>query len=316
MSTLPLAADPAVSTTAASTTAASTSAVSTNRRAVSPGAAVLLAATAVLSAQAQAESQQPVTLENLINEFREAAQGCGSGEAEAVGPLAPNDALMIPPATSGAQLQQALQTSGYRPAKLQAISVSGPTSARMAMQALRQRYCAPLRSQEYAELGVSRKGNTWQVLLAKPLLAPDLGDWQQVGRDILKRVNEVRAKPRSCGDRRFAAAPALSWNGELGQTALAHSKDMAAQDYFSHQGRDGSQVSDRASRAGYSWQRIGENIAAGQGSAEQVMAGWLASPGHCKNIMNPDFTELGAAYATNPESAAGSYWTQVFGTPR
>ncbi|HCJ28080.1 MAG TPA: hypothetical protein DHV63_01935, partial [Pseudomonas sp.] len=60
----------------------------------------------------------------------------------------------------------------------------------------------------------------------------------------------------------------------------------------------------------------GENIAAGQGSAEQAVSSWLASPGHCQNIMNPGFTEMGAAYATNPRSAATIYWTQVFGTPR
>lgn len=272
--------------------------------------------TFTLTMAVQAQAQESASLENLINEFREASVTCDSGDASAVGPLAPNAALVLPPATSGAQLQQALQASGYRPAKLQAISVSGPANARAAMQALKQRYCTPLRSEEYAEIGVSRDGSTWQVLLAKPLLAPDLGDWQHVGRDILERVNDVRAKPRSCGNQSFDAAPALSWNAALGKTALAHSKDMADKDYFSHQGRDASQVSDRASRAGYRWQRIGENIAAGQGSAEQVMAGWLASPGHCKNIMNPDFTEMGAAYATNPKSAATSYWTQVFGTPR
>lgn len=272
--------------------------------------------TVTMTAAVQAQAQKPPALENLINEFRESSEACGSGEAKPVGPLAPNEALALAPATSGAQLQQALQASGYRPAKLQAISVSGPANAQSAMQALKQRYCAELRSQDFAEIGVSRDGTTWQVLLAKPLLSPDLGDWQQVGREILKRVNDVRAKTRTCGNQSFEAAPALSWNAELGKTALAHSKDMAEKDYFSHQGRDGSQVSDRASRAGYSWQRIGENIAAGQGSAGQVMAGWLASPGHCKNIMNPDFTEMGAAYATNPESAATSYWTQVFGTPR
>ena len=276
--------------------------------------AALLAVT--MTGIVKAQTQEPPELESLINEFREASEACDSGESSSVGPLAPNEALVLPPATSGAQLQQALQASGYRPSKLQAISVSGPASAQSAMQALKQRYCAELRSQDFAEIGVSRDGNTWQVLLAKPLLAPDLGDWQQVGRDILKRVNEVRAKPRSCGKETFEAAASLSWKAELGKTALAHSKDMAEKDYFSHQGRDGSQVSDRASRAGYRWQRIGENIAAGQGSAAQVMAGWLASPGHCKNIMNPDFTEMGAAYATNPESTATSYWTQVFGTPR
>ncbi|WP_417780164.1 CAP domain-containing protein [Stutzerimonas xanthomarina] len=274
----------------------------------------LLVLATSLACQAHAQESDPLI--GLINEFREAGEACGGDEAQAVGPLAPNAALAVPPATSGAQLQQALQEAGYRPSKLQAISVSGPADAQSAMQALKQRYCAPLRSQDFAEIGVSRKGNTWQVLLAKPLLSPDLGDWQQVGKNILQRVNEARAQPRKCGNRSFEAAPALSWNGDLADAALAHSRDMAKQDFFSHRAPDGSLVSDRANRAGYSWQRIGENIAAGQGSADQVMAGWLASPGHCSNIMNPDFTEMGAAYAIDKSSAAGSYWTQVFGTPR
>lgn len=276
-------------------------------------ASVWLALSSALAVPIQA---QELELVGLINDFRGAAEACGSGEASAVGPLAPNDSLALAPAKSGAQLQEQLQDSGYRPAKLQAISISGPPDTQSAMQALKANYCAPLRSNDYAEIGVSRAGNTWQVLLAKPLLAPDLGDWQQVGQAILQKVNETRAKPRTCGSESFEAAPPLSWNNELGETALAHSRDMAKQSYFSHQAPDGSQVSDRASRAGYRWQRIGENIAAGHGSAEQVMAGWLSSPGHCSNIMNPGYTEMGAAYAINKDSAAVSYWTQVFGTPR
>ncbi len=277
-------------------------------------AGVLLIMATALAGQTYA--QEPDALVGLINEFRGAAEACEGGKGQAVSPLAPNEALALEPATSGTQLQEALQASGYRPAKLQAISISGPANAQTAMQALKQRYCGPLRSQDFAEIGVSREGNTWQVLLAKPLLAPDLGDWQQVGKNILQRVNEARAQPRTCGSRSFKAAPPLGWNAKLGDTALGHSRDMAKQNFFSHQAPDGSQVSDRASRADYGWQRIGENIAAGQGSAEQVMAGWLASPGHCGNIMNPDFTEMGAAYAINKDSAAVSYWTQVFGTPR
>ncbi|MFL9812189.1 CAP domain-containing protein [Stutzerimonas sp. VN223-3] len=265
---------------------------------------------------AGSRADEPMDLVSLINDFRSSTQACSGGEGEAVGPLAPSDALAVAPATSGAQLQRDLQASGYRPAKLQAISVSGLANAQAAMSALRQRYCSALRSDEFAEIGVSRQGSTWQVLLAKPLLSPNLGDWQEAGKAILERVNEARANPRKCGRQTFEAAPALRWNDQLAQAALDHSRDMANQDYFSHQAPDGSQVSDRASRAGYKWSRIGENIAAGQGSVEQAVAGWLASPGHCANIMRPDFTEMGAAYATNPDSAAVSYWTQVFGTPR
>jgi uncharacterized protein YkwD len=92
---------------------------------------------------------------------------------------------------------------------------------------------------------------------------------------------------------------------------------MASQRYFSHQGKDGRVVADRALQAGYRWRRIGENIASGQESPEEVVAGWLSSPGHCANIMDGRVAEMGAAYAIN---SAGEtlrvYWTQVFAAPR
>ena len=58
---------------------------------------------------------------------------------------------------------------------------------------------------------------------------------------------------------------------------------------------------------------VGENIAAGQGEPADVVAGWLASPGHCANIMSPDFAEMGAAYALRPGSTRAIWWTQTFG---
>ena len=61
---------------------------------------------------------------------------------------------------------------------------------------------------------------------------------------------------------------------------------------------------------------MGENIAAGQGSAAQVSAAWVASPHHCANIMNPNFTQMGAAFDVERSSDAGIYWTQVFVTPK
>jgi uncharacterized protein YkwD len=85
----------------------------------------------------------------------------------------------------------------------------------------------------------------------------------------------------------------VAWNGALGDAALAHSTDMARLRYFTHQGKDGRAVGDRALQAGYRWQRIAENIAAGQESGDEAVAGWLASPGHCANIMNGRFTEMG-----------------------
>jgi uncharacterized protein YkwD len=62
---------------------------------------------------------------------------------------------------------------------------------------------------------------------------------------------------------------------------------------------------------------VGENIASGQRTVEDAVASWLDSPGHCANIMNPAFTDMGAAYAIDPRNRnRTAYWTQVFGTPR
>ena len=46
------------------------------------------------------------------------------------------------------------------------------------------------------------------------------------------------------------------------------------------------------------------------------MASWIKSPTHCANLMNPVFSERGAAYAVDRESELGVYWAQAFGTPR
>jgi uncharacterized protein YkwD len=148
------------------------------------------------------------------------------------------------------------------------------------------------------------------------LLSADLGGWRAAGREVLELVNEARSQPRNCGSERFAAASPLAWNEKLASAAIAHSRDMAQRNYFAHAAQDGSTVRERAERAGYEWQRVAENIATGQGSPKQVVSGWLASPGHCVNVMQPDFAHMATAYVMNLESANLIYWTQVFGTPR
>lgn len=96
----------------------------------------------------------------------------------------------------------------------------------------------------------------------------------------------------------------------LRTAARAHSADMAAKNYFSHTGADGSSPWDRAKRAGYS-SPSGENIAMGQRSAEAVMQAWMNSDGHRKNILNCDSKAIGVGLRRN---ASGTpYWTQLFG---
>ena len=133
--------------------------------------------------------------------------------------------------------------------------------------------------------------------------------------EMLASINEYRAQARSCGDEKMPAVPALSWNCALASAAYGHSEDMALNNFFSHTGSDGLSVSYRVDNAGYEWLRVGENIAGGQSSIAQVMEEWMASPGHCLNIMNENYTEVGAALVIDNEAYYRRYWTQNFATP-
>jgi uncharacterized protein YkwD len=262
-------------------------------------------------------AQDPAAeLASLINAYRSAPRECEGKRSAAAGPLAPDRRLAGVKAEAGPALQNALKARGYPAAQVYSMSLSGPVNAAAAMDLMKQRYCRPLLDPQYSQVGISRAGRSWRVLLAHPLLSPALGDWRQAGQQVLRLTNSARAQPRTCGSRRFDAAPPLRWANELGVAALVHSRDMATRNYFAHRAPDGSEADARARRQGYDWRRVGENIAAGQGSPQQVVAAWLASPPHCRNIMDRQFADMGAGYAVNQNSDKTIYWTQVFGTRR
>nr|WP_128382341.1 CAP domain-containing protein [Streptomyces cavernae] len=119
---------------------------------------------------------------------------------------------------------------------------------------------------------------------------------------IVQLVNAERGK---------VGCSAVTLNATLTKAAQAHSVDMAAHNNMSHTGSDGSTPGDRITRAGYAWSTYGENVAYGYSTPEQVMAGWMASPGHRANILNCAFKEIGVGLAQ-----PGDYWTQDFGTAR
>ena len=132
---------------------------------------------------------------------------------------------------------------------------------------------------------------------------------------VVDLVNAARSRSRKCGSERFASAPPLTPSRELNDAAAGHARDMARKNYFDHRGRDGSQPKDRVLRAGYQPQLSGENIAFGPESAEEVVAGWLDSPGHCANIMDPRFRDIGVSLARGKKRGR-IYWVQTFGAPR
>jgi uncharacterized protein YkwD len=264
-----------------------------------------------------AHAQGGAELARLINGYRSAPQDCQGRAAGPVAQLVPEPALTRVRIVTGTFLEQKLEDIGYPVERAQAISVSGPPDAQAALAAMLPLYCSVLLNTQFSAIGTLRTGNQWQVILARPFVAPKLPDWAETGRTILDASNAARAAGHICGERFFPPAPPLAWNQSLGQAALVHSEDMAANRYFSHQGTDNTVVGDRARQAGYAWRRIGENIAAGLGTPEEAVAGWLSSPPHCANLMEAGFTEMGAAYAINPKSKTQrTYWTQVFGSTR
>lgn len=140
-----------------------------------------------------------------------------------------------------------------------------------------------------------------------------LPDFQQ---EVLKRVNQARANSRMCGSTFQAAAGPVIWNGRLFDAAAGHATDMANKNYFSHDSQDGRTFDQRITAAGYQWNAVGENIAAGQATIEQVMNDWLQSPGHCVNIMNSIYTEIGVSCVKNADSTYKRYWAMELGLPR
>jgi uncharacterized protein YkwD len=267
---------------------------------------------------AQGAARDPLI--GLINAYRAAPGSCAGRRAAPLPPLAAPAALSKVKVGAGTMLDWALQRAGYRAAQAEAIYVAGTDDPVAAMGMIEQRYCATLLDPRFSAVGVVRAPGSWLIVLARPAPPPAdtlLPPLAEAGRQLLAAVNRARAAERRCGTRLFAPAPALAWNDALAAAALAHSADMAAQRYLNHTGKDGRMAPERAAQAGYQGRRIGENIAAGQETAEEVVQGWLDSPGHCANIMHEDFTEMGAAYAVNrAREPARIYWTEVLGAPR
>ena len=259
-------------------------------------------------AQAGAERQ----LVEAINDYRAHPEDCARRPAQRLSPLALKSSLALPIGYGGG-LRDRLKASGYQAVTVRSIRVVGAQDADEAIEMLQGDHCAALLDNQYADIGVTRSRSEWQVVLARPVLDSQVSDPRSVGKTLLAQVNAARAKPRLCGRQRFAAARPLAWNASLGAAAQGHSKAMAYGNYFSHRDPDGDTAADRARAAGFRGRQIGENIAAGQGSPNKAMAGWLASPGHCANLMNPMFTQVGAAYAMDARSDQGVYWTMMFG---
>jgi uncharacterized protein YkwD len=215
----------------------------------------------------------------------------------------------------GGALRDAIERTKHRIENAASMHVQGGHSEEAIIASIVDSSCSSIVDPAFTHIGVHRAGDQVWVVLGRPFVPPDPGDVASVNARALELVNAARAQPRKCGNRRFPAAPPLRLSPLLERAALTHAQDMMRHGRLEHIGSDGSQPPDRATRVGYRWRVVGENIATGAPDVDTVVADWLASPGHCENIMNPRFKEMGTAYVADGESAR-IYWAQVFGNPR
>jgi uncharacterized protein YkwD len=256
-------------------------------------------------------------LYTVINRLRAGDGNCAA--AENLPPLKPDTALerVAGDLARGGQLQPSMQAAGYRATHSSALSLSGDdVGARAAEILAKQNYCRQLQDPTLTEIGIYQDTRYVWIVMAAPFAPAVAGSEQTAGRRVLELVNAARATPRTCGNKAFKAARPVRWNDMLAAASRLHAEDMARNNYFSHGGRDGSNPAQRVERAGYRYRATGENIAAGQMNPEEAVAGWIKSPPHCANLMNPVFTEMGVAFAIDRKSEMGVYWAQAFGTPR
>jgi uncharacterized protein YkwD len=208
----------------------------------------------------------------------------------------------------------AAERSGYKARVTAGLHLSGPDSS--AVQALRRSSCRTISDQGLHDIGVYQRGsNTW-LLLASAYTTPSRTEAPLLSARVLDLVNEVRARGTRCGDRPFAPVPPVKLSSTLAGVALGHATDMAQHDYFEHEDLGGHTPADRVRAVGYREKLVGENIAYGPQSADEVMQGWLQSPGHCENIMDARFAEMGVAFAAGQASKHGLYWVQVLAAPQ
>lgn len=106
---------------------------------------------------------------------------------------------------------------------------------------------------------------------------------------------------------------ALQLNGKLDAAAQAKANDMAARNYWSHYTPDGNPPWVFVTDQGYSYQKLGENLAAGFSDEQATIDGWMASPPHRENMLDTAFTQVGFGYANNANytSAGGGPMTIV-----
>lgn len=152
--------------------------------------------------------------------------------------------------------------------------------------------------------------------------APDLSNEDGLLDDLqmaraVTAINQARAREQVCGQQRMAATTPIRWDARAMQAARTQALYLQRTNLFGHAGENDSHVGERLNATGFVWQKVGENLAAGFNSIEEVVISWLASPSHCRVLMTPEFNVAGVSYvAGEEENTYANYWALVMAVPQ
>lgn len=215
-------------------------------------------------------------------------------------------------------IQRRLRKSGYEAHGWHQAFAAGPDEPAALVAWVKEEYPETFRSlmdPDYQEVGIGLsdlKGTplytfflAWRESESFARQTAGLSDPAQVRSEMLARANAERAT---------AGLPPLVLDARLNDAAQRHAEDMLLRSYYSHSSPEGSSPGDRVRKSGYTPRLVGENIARGALSVNEVMDNWMASREHRKNLLHPGFTDLGVGVAVGRNSVGYTVlWVQSFG---
>ena len=211
--------------------------------------------------------------------------------------------------------------AGYEPRLVAEIAATADGDVESVVSAWREAQGVPARElvgADYREVGVglSLKSETPLYVVLFALSWGDyfrdqtgaLSDLERVRWDMLARVNRERTS---------RGLTPLRRQPYLDDAAQGHADDMFARRYYSHDSLEHKTAMDRVTAKGYRARYVGENIARGQYSVDEVMDGWMESPSHREHLLSPIFNDVGFGLKFGKDP--GGYeilWVQNFARPR
>ncbi|WP_188902930.1 CAP domain-containing protein [Deinococcus aerophilus] len=214
---------------------------------------------------------------------------------------------------NGYELDAALKRQKFRPHDFSSFSMTYHGDVAWVKAQIRGQ-CGKMVG--FKAFGLALDGTRLQVILATEARV-DLSQSQRWMTAFLDATNRARFQGQKCGGKLMNAVPPLKWDPRLAGAAARHAGDMVQLNFRGHVNpTDSSTPQRRAAALGFVG-AVGENIAYGPITAQEAVQELLTSPGHCENLMDPDWTLFGGSVNNGkPDTLFSTYWVQVFGMER